>query len=269
MEFLDVKEIIVEQIQNDIIIESETFSTIINSLPVLDLENSEDWIIKQQYGKFLNIGLQGPTRESNWLIPKTTGPYGSILVGGYADKRGYLDDILNAGIETFVCLNSEYGRMTDTNIYNSYAVGKIPEDKFIHLKIEDMGIASVEEVKELSRNIANRFLNGEHIYIHCSGGHGRTGTIAAIVLYMLYPDLTITQIFDYIQFAHDQRVGHYLGPYYFTKGMKHDTLAQYFKLGQVPTPQTYEQRQQVVDIILDYELDQDLDQELDQDLDLE
>jgi hypothetical protein len=239
--------------------------------PPLNTIQSRNWIINQSYGAIINKDLQGPTRESNWLIPKTPN-FGSLLVGGYPDKLQYLSDILAAGIDTFVCLNVEYGRMTDTHIYNSYAVNKLAADKFIHEPIKDMDIGYDNNIKSLCQVIVERLYNGENIYLHCSGGHGRTGTVAAIVLHILYPELNILQIFDYLQFAHDQRAANYFGEYYFIKWIQSDPLSNYFVKGQVPTPQTSEQRQQVSRIILELILENEeegLEDDLDSDASFE
>ena len=216
--------------------------------PPLNTVQSRNWIVNQTYGAIINTKLQGPTRESNWLIPKTPN-FGSLLVGGYPDKMQYLTAILAAGIDTFVCLYVEYGKVADMHIYNSYAVNKLAADKFIHEPIMDMDIGADNKIKSLCQLIVGRLYNGENIYLHCSGGHGRTGTVAAIVLHILYPELNILQIFDYLQFAHDQRAANYFGEFYFIKWIHSDPLSNYFVKGQVPTPQTSEQRQQVSRII--------------------
>jgi hypothetical protein len=66
---------------------------------------------------------------------------------------------------------------------------------------------------------------------------------------MLYK-LTIQQIFDYLQFSHDQRVGNYFGDRYWTKQLNtSEPQIQCFAFGQVPTPQASCQRQQVERII--------------------
>ena len=115
--------------------------------PPLNTVQSRNWIVNQTYGAIINTKLQGPTRESNWLIPKTPN-FGSLLVGGYPDKMQYLTAILAAGIDTFVCLNVEYGKVADMHIYNSYAVNKLAADKFIHEPIKDMDIGADNKIME-------------------------------------------------------------------------------------------------------------------------
>jgi hypothetical protein len=99
-------------------------------------------------------------------------------------------------------------------------------------------------------------LSGERVYIHCSGGHGRTGTFVALVLNILYPNLTIQDMFDYIQYSHDQRYHNKFGSVLWTKHLKNENpdnlclkdnvFADNFVPGQVPTPQTLAQRRQVL-----------------------
>jgi hypothetical protein len=86
---------------------------------------------------------------------------------------------------------------------------------------------------------------GKKVYLHCAGGHGRAGTVAAVVLHMLCMELTETELFEYIQYAHDQRKENYFGTKTFVYKMPKDPMAQYFCNGQVPSPQTTDQRNQV------------------------
>lgn len=237
------------------------------TIPHLDLTESLNWIIDEKYTNvnftrsrnyYRNLHpLKGPTEESNWLIKKTPGfVFGSFAVGGYPDKSGFLPSLLADGLNTFVCLNSEYGKQVKNHNYTAYADNnsRIPKGRFILEPIDDMKTVDDKTIDVLSTDIVTRITNGENVYLHCAGGHGRTGTVAALVLYKLYPHLTVPEIFDYLQFAHDQRSGNYFGPQMFTSKMKDDPLAKYFVIGQVPTPQTSTQRCQVRRIIAKYTL---------------
>jgi ABC-type dipeptide/oligopeptide/nickel transport system ATPase subunit len=114
-----------------------------------------------------------------------------------------------------------------------------------------MSITSDVKVRALCENIVKKIRSGEKVYIHCRGGHGRTGTIAAIVLYLLYK-LSVQQIYDYLQYSHDQRIVNYFGPCFWTMALDQTELQKHcFVLGQVPTPQASCQRRQVEKIIND------------------
>jgi protein-tyrosine phosphatase len=211
--------------------------------PSIDITESIDWI-KNSEQNFCrnekNKKHQGPTVISNWLSDK-------LCVGGYPKNKNELNKILATEITTFVCLNQPFDK---DRIYKYEK--DFPKDKnclFINEPIEDMNITSDVKVRALCENIVKKIRSGEKVYIHCRGGHGRTGTIAAIVLYMLYK-LSIQQIFDYLQYSHDQRVENYFGSYFWTMVLDQgEPQKNCFVLGQVPTPQASCQRRQVERII--------------------
>ena len=221
--------------------------------PLLHLDESRGWITEERFTKrFIHNShlLNGPTHESNWLIPKVDGlDFGALCVGSYPDKdKGYLVQLLDAGLNTFVCLNDEYGIQDKYGDYfEPYARNnpRIPAGRFIWKKIKDMGVGDDMDLLEVASEVVERLKRGENVYLHCAGGHGRTGGYAAIILHKLYPELTSSEIFEYIQFAHDQRDGHACGTSVWNKKMLMDPWAHHFKAGQVPSPQTLDQRNQV------------------------
>jgi len=221
-------------------------------IPKLDIEASRKWIIDQRYvgeRNTRNPYFTGPTYESNWLIRKTSGSkYGSFAVGSYPDNPTYFENLKQAGLETFVCLNSEYGLWSKGQYFQKYG-DSLPKDRFIHERIDDMGIVNDAIIIHLAEEIVRRIKNGENVYLHCAGGHGRTGTVAIVVLNMLYPDLNYIELFEYVQYSHDQRGGNYFGNGKFVYKMVDDHLAYKFVEGQVPSPQTIAQRTQVRRII--------------------
>jgi hypothetical protein len=218
--------------------------------PLVHLQESRGWITEEKFTtRFIHNShpLNGPTHESNWLIPKvlSTG-FGSLCVGSYPDSnKGYLVKLQAAGLNTFVCLNAEYGTQDKYGDYFEPYATKIPADRFIWKKIKDMKTGDDTDLLEVADEVVKRIKNGEHVYLHCAGGHGRTGGYAAIILHKLYPELISSEIFEYIQFAHDQRDGHMCGKSKWNKQMLMDPWAHHFKAGQVPSPQTLDQRNQV------------------------
>lgn len=228
-------------------------------VPLVHLQESRGWITQEKFVPRVGHNshpLNGPTHESNWLIPKVSGSsaatataFGSLCVGSYPESwHGYLTRILNAGCNTFVCLNDEYGTKDHRGDYfEPYATNnpRIPADRFIWKRIKDMKTGDDDDLLEVADEVVKRIKNGEHVYLHCAGGHGRTGGYAAIILHKLYPELSSSEIFEYIQFAHDQRDGHMCGTSKWNKQMLMDPWAHHFKAGQVPSPQTLDQRNQV------------------------
>ena len=217
------------------------------ALPLLDI--TRGWITQEKYRSDKNNRnpyFKGPTHESNWLLRKNS-QHGGLVVGGYPDTFHDMR-ILSNELQTFVCLNSEYGKTVKGDYYRPYA-NHLPKNQFIHEPIDDMETVNDETVIALAQKIVERLLNGENVYLHCAGGHGRTGTVAIVTLHMLYPEVTELELFEFVQYAHDQRGGNYFGERLFNHKMLEDPMSQYYVKNQVPSPQTFEQRNQVRRII--------------------
>jgi protein-tyrosine phosphatase len=57
---------------------------------------------------------------------------------------------------------------------------------FVHFPIRDCGVTDDGRVLELARSLVQAISEGEVIYLHCWGGHGRTGTLVCIMLHLMY-----------------------------------------------------------------------------------
>jgi len=189
----------------------------------------------------------GPTRESNWVI------LDRFMVGAYPssfdddENESILRGILECGITTFVCLQLEYQHGVPESQWRSgislrpyiedaleicekeKSSGKIVapnELKFLHHGIVDCGTTTDMTVLELALDVCWRLLADEIIYLHCWGGHGRTGTVVAVALGLMY-DLPASEALARTQLYHDLRVCSL----------------------NVPSPQTPQQRRQVERIL--------------------
>ena len=76
---------------------------------------------------------------------------------------------------------------------------------FLQLPIHDGATSSDHAMHRLAQDCCERILAGEILYIHCWGGHGRTGTLVSIIVGRLY-GMTSSQAMDYCQRCHDSRV---------------------------------------------------------------
>ena len=110
--------------------------------------------------------------------------------------RGRWDRDLKADLRI---LREEYGAdvLVSAIEEHEYHAYKIPElfrqdvvegIEVLRFAIEDMNVpreAEAEEYEGLIRNIVSRMREGKNVVIHCRGGLGRTGTVAACVLVAL------------------------------------------------------------------------------------
>ena len=165
----------------------------------------------------------GPTPYCNWVIKDR------VMAGGYPacldDEEN--DELLTVllrdmGIDTFVCLQSEVwpdvpdaawraGRAPrpytrDIRRLMSSGRDALPNAKidFLHLPIVDGSVTSDDLVDRFCDDLIGKVLSGRRLYVHCWGGHGRTGTIIAVMLGRMY-DVTTAQALARTQQLHDVR----------------------------------------------------------------
>jgi protein-tyrosine phosphatase len=75
---------------------------------------------------------------------------------------------------------------------------------FLHLPIIDGSVTTDTAMHRLAEDCCARVLKGEKLYVHCWGGHGRTGTLIAVMLGRLY-GMPQTESLRYCQIFHDSR----------------------------------------------------------------
>ncbi len=174
----------------------------------------------------------GPSDESNWVLP------GMLLVGAFPgcpdDEENWelITGILSLGVTTFVCLQDEYSDDAPEEDWRYERNGAIrpyfrdvreivkqveadPNDfpqinitssnlHFVHFPIIDCDIGEDSDVYHLAVDLVTRCANGEVLYLHCWGGHGRTGSLVCIMLHLMY-GLSSVQAMERCQFVHDLR----------------------------------------------------------------
>ena len=135
--------------------------------------------------------------SANWLLP------GRVLVGRYPGTlpgettEAAIGAIASAGVDTFVCLQAEvpaHGGAAYPAGLEPYAdlaraalapLGREPA--FVHLGIPDLQPAPrFGDLVRLVDDLADRVERGRVLYIHCWGGKGRTGLVAACLLLKLF-----------------------------------------------------------------------------------
>ena len=167
--------------------------------------------------------MKGPAAETNWLIPE------KFLVGCCPDDIEHAKEISDAGVVLFLSLLDayDYKHHISRRTYRGYA------DKLgfslVMFPITDGYITSDERAFKIARTvyIFLRLYNDGALYLHCLGGHGRAGTIGAMVVGLWYRT-SLEQTFAFLKLSHDTREG---------KCSKATTIYK--------TPQTQKQVQQV------------------------
>lgn len=178
--------------------------------------------------------MAGPTPWSNYVIRHADGHSGPmVLAGAYpaslddVETERILTTLLEMGINTFVCLQAEVNINTPESAWRkghglrpyikdaqrilsrAHEQGnpRIAQSKidFLHLPIIDGSVTTDSAMSRLADDCCDRVLKGERLYIHCWGGHGRTGTLVAVMLGRLY-SIPYTLALRYTQAFHDSRI---------------------------------------------------------------
>jgi len=194
----------------------------------------------------------GPISESNWVFKGNDKIPGKLIAGSFpghpndAVNTRNIIQVLNRGVTVIVNLQQEYKKINSSwrfgvgvrpymddlekiianKSQHPTLTSTITEVVFIHEPIRDCGIIDDAKTLKLAKELFNLLKDGEVVYLHCWGGHGRTGVLVCLILHLIY-GLNAIDAIILCEFLHDIR------------RLQID----------VGSPQTLEQRQQVTRII--------------------
>lgn len=150
----------------------------------------------------------GPHSTCNFFLP------GILLAGSYPgsmtepEHTAKIKAVLEAGVDTFVCLQEreELSRFTPyISIAKELGVAMRSgnEIEFLHCPIPDGHIAESSLVGAAIATIVDRLLSNHVVYVHCWGGHGRTGTVLCALLVKVY-GLNVERARRYFTKTHEE-----------------------------------------------------------------
>lgn len=143
---------------------------------------------------------------SNWVIPGRLmcGPYPGFDALNFKTIEAAVENIKNIkadGINVFICLQEEEQHQHGKPRYASMIWDNT---SYFHFPIEDNKIPSHKDFLNHLYIILEQLSKGKNIYIHCLGGHGRTGTYIAGILMLLY-GFNAKQALYFTQYFHNTR----------------------------------------------------------------
>jgi protein-tyrosine phosphatase len=115
--------------------------------------------------------LPNPTAHSNWVLP------GRLAIGGYPDAN-HLEQLLGRGFNVIACLQTD----PELRKLQPYQHLLPPGVLWLQLPITDRLTTTDERVLSFVKLLRYLLEQGKQIYLHCHGGHGRSGTLACVLL---------------------------------------------------------------------------------------
>ncbi len=162
------------------------------------------------------VSESGPTENSNWLLRAANG--GGLLQGGYPNP-GFCNNgvplpdlLLASGVNDFVSLVTSQDAATHSlpeyqsrlSAGRQLVSGVRSQGAVYHsLEITDRGITEDETLVQLVDYILHQIQQGKILYVHCFGGHGRSGTVCVALLLRLGYDLKTAV--NYVNASHQKR----------------------------------------------------------------
>ncbi|MFN8389055.1 MAG: isochorismatase family protein [Bdellovibrionota bacterium] len=130
---------------------------------------------------------RGDRLRVDWLkeVPGQTGTVGMTLLPGRKDFARNLEHDLQTlrqeGVKNVVCLVTldELAWYGVPDLLQAYRDSGFDS---LHFPIPDQGVSTVEDMKHALEWISARTARGEKVLLHCAGGLGRSGTVAACFL---------------------------------------------------------------------------------------
>ncbi len=130
------------------------------------------------------VGLRAPMDRSYWVIP------GQLLAGAYPgaldpEEREYkLKGLLSSGIQLVINLMEANEKDRSGRLFSPYkekltqfAMEKKHTIFVEHYPIQDLGIPEKSFLARILDRIDLSLAENKPVYVHCWGGHGRTGTV--------------------------------------------------------------------------------------------
>lgn len=136
----------------------------------------------------MDTSLINPTSRCNWVAKDEGG--GGLLIGEYPYmeyRKTHLNKLLGAriGVDIFISLveDEETEKFGD---YKEYVSKHKPKTIFYSIPTPDRGVTDDKPLFDMVYHVYKAVKDGKIVYVHCQGGHGRSGVFACCFLQLYY-----------------------------------------------------------------------------------
>lgn len=101
---------------------------------------------------------------------------------------------------------TEFNDIKDLEL-EKYQTYKIPKSKYISYQIKDNDVPDCPlTYSSFILKLKKLYLSDKKIYVHCRGGHGRSGMVSVSILLSIFPDKNIKEAIEFVNQCHIDRV---------------------------------------------------------------
>ena len=134
--------------------------------------------------------FENPTSRCNWVVKDQSG--GGLLIGGYPYLeycKTHLNKLLSTRAEVrvdiFISLVEDH-ETEKFGDYKEYVSKHRPKTIFYSIPIPDRGVTDDKSLFDMVYHAYQAVKDGRTVYVHCQGGHGRSGVFACCFLQLYY-----------------------------------------------------------------------------------
>ncbi len=133
--------------------------------------------------------LENPTSRCNWVV-KETESNGGLLIGGYPYlkyRKIHLNKLLVKPIKVDIFISLvEDSETEEFGDYKEYVSKHRPKTIFYSIPTPDRGVTDDKPLFDMVYHAYKAVKDGKIVYVHCQGGHGRSGVFACCFLQLYY-----------------------------------------------------------------------------------
>ena len=122
------------------------------------------------------------------------------LFGGFPNQE-QTKELMNMGVKFFVDLTFPMEVLAKYKLKENCSYLNFP---IVDRKVP-ISVPNFSAFMTLLHDTVDNLKEREKIYIHCKGGHGRSGLVVAVLLRMLNPEITIEKALSITNDCHNQR----------------------------------------------------------------
>ncbi len=136
------------------------------------------------------------TNSSNWVIP------GRLCIGEHPSAEDALSLAHEGRVGVFVSLIGEYcfAEYIKYRYPGAFSASTASSLRFMHFPIRDFEVAEAESLVRLVNELRILLFSGHVLFIHCRGGHGRTGMVVVPLVSAVY-DCPVAESKSWVEYS--------------------------------------------------------------------